>query len=85
MKVTLRYFASLRESLGMEQEAIELPISIRSIDDLRGHLRSRGGIWADALADGKVVRCALNHHMVNPSTELVDGAEIAFFPPVTGG
>jgi molybdopterin synthase sulfur carrier subunit len=37
------------------------------------------------LGEGKVLRCALNHQMVNSSTELVDGAEVAFFPPVTGG
>jgi molybdopterin synthase sulfur carrier subunit len=85
MKLQLRYFASIRETLGIDQEAIELPVSVRTIDDLRTHLRLRGGIWADVLAEGKVLRCALNHQMVNPSTELVDDAEVAFFPPVTGG
>jgi molybdopterin synthase sulfur carrier subunit len=55
------------------------------MDDLRAHLRLRGGIWSEVLGDGKVLRCALNHQMVNPSTDLVDGAEVAFFPPVTGG
>ena len=85
MNLKLRYFASLRESLGLEEEVIEVPSSIWSIDDLRMLLRARGGIWADVLADGKVLRCALNHEMVNPSTKLVDGAEVAFFPPVTGG
>ena len=85
MKLQLRYFASIREALGIDQEAIELPVSVRTIDDLRTHLRLRGGIWADVLAEGKVLRCALNHQMVNPSTELVDDAEVAFFPPVTGG
>jgi len=85
MKLQLRYFASLRENLGLEQEAIELPVSVLTIMDLRAHLRLRGGIWSDVLAESKVLRCALNHQMVNPSTKLVDGAEVAFFPPVTGG
>ena len=85
MKLQLRYFASIRESLGLEQEAIELPASVHTIDDLRSHLRLRGGIWSEVLGEGKVLRCALNHQMVNASTELVDGAEVAFFPPVTGG
>jgi sulfur-carrier protein len=85
MKLQLRYFASIRESLGLEQEAIELAISVRTIDDLRAHLRLRGGIWSEVLGEGKVLRCALNHQMVNASTELIDGAEVAFFPPVTGG
>ncbi len=85
MKLQLRYFASIRESLGLEQEVIELPMSVRTIDDLRTHLRLRGSIWSEVLGEGKVLRCALNHQMVNASTELVDGAEVAFFPPVTGG
>jgi sulfur-carrier protein len=85
MKLQLRYFASIRESLGLEQEAIELPESVRTIDDLRAHLRLRGGIWSEVLGEGKVLRCALNHQMVNASTELIDGAEVAFFPPVKGG
>jgi molybdopterin synthase sulfur carrier subunit len=85
MKLQLRYFASIRETLGLDQEAIELPMDIRTVDDLRAHLRSRGGIWSEVLGEGKVLRCALNHQMVNASTELIDDAEVAFFPPVTGG
>ncbi|WP_331851840.1 MoaD/ThiS family protein [Polynucleobacter necessarius] len=37
------------------------------------------------LASGKVIRCALNQEMVSESTPLVEGAEVAFFPRVTGG
>ncbi len=85
MELQLRYFASIRESLGLEQESIDLPASVRTMDDLRAHLRLRGGIWDEVLGEGKVLRCALNHQMVNASTELIDGAEVAFFPPVTGG
>ena len=85
MKLQLRYFASIRETLGLDQESIELPVSVRTINELRAHLRLRGGIWSEVLGEGKVLRCALNHQMVNASTELIDGAEVAFFPPVTGG
>jgi molybdopterin synthase sulfur carrier subunit len=85
MKLQLRYFASIRETLGLDQESIELPESVRTIDGLRSYLRSRGDIWDEVLGEGKVLRCALNHQMVNASTELEDGAEVAFFPPVTGG
>jgi molybdopterin synthase sulfur carrier subunit len=85
MKLQLRYFASIRETLGLDQESIELPETVRTIDGLRSHLRSRGDIWDEVLGEGKVLRCALNHQMVNASTELEDGAEVAFFPPVTGG
>ena len=85
MKLELRFFASLREALGVSQETIEVPESIKTIADLRLHLIARGNSWAEVLAEGRVLRCALNQHMVDASTALQEGAEVAFFPPVTGG
>ena len=85
MKLELRFFASLREALGVSQEVIEVPGSVKTISDLRMYLIGRGNPWAEVLAEGKVLRCALDHHMVDASTTLQEGAEVAFFPPVTGG
>ena len=85
MKLELRFFASLREELGISQESITIPATVKTIADLRAHLIERGSPWAEVLADGKVLRCALNQRMVDASTLLQDGAEVAFFPPVTGG
>jgi molybdopterin synthase sulfur carrier subunit len=31
------------------------------------------------------VRCAVDQVMADDDTSLADGAELAFFPPVTGG
>ncbi len=85
MKLELRFFASLREALSTSQETIEVPASVLTIEDLRSYLAQRGDVWSQTLAQGKAVRCALNHHIVDPNTALQEGAEIAFFPPVTGG
>jgi sulfur-carrier protein len=85
MKLELRFFASLREALGISQESITIPATVKTIADLRAHLIERGSPWAEVLADGKVLRCALNQRMVDASTLLQDDAEVAFFPPVTGG
>lgn len=85
MKLELRFFASLREALGVSQEDVTIPEAVKTIADLRSYLAQRGNPWSEVLADGKVLRCALNHHMVDASTPLQDGAEVAFFPPVTGG
>ena len=52
---------------------------------LRDRLIARGGIHAQVLARGRAVRCALNQVMVDESSPVPDGAEVAFFPPVTGG
>lgn len=85
MKLELRFFASLREGLGLARESVTTPSEVKTIADLRSYLAQRGNPWAEVLASAKVIRCALNQEMVADSTPLVDGAEVAFFPPVTGG
>ncbi len=85
MKLQLRFFASLREALGISQEEITIPDSVKTIADLRTHLIERGNPWAEVLAESKVLRCALNQLMVDANTSLQENAEVAFFPPVTGG
>ena len=85
MKLELRFFASLREALGVPQEHITIPAKVKTIADLRSYLAQRSDVWAEVLGNNKVIRCALNHQMVAADTPLEDGAEVAFFPPVTGG
>jgi len=85
MKLELRFFASLREALGLPQESITIPAQVKTIADLRSHLAQRSEVWAEVLGNQKVIRCALNQHMVDATTPLEEGAEVAFFPPVTGG
>ena len=45
----------------------------------------RGGVWAEVLGPEKNLRMAYDHDMTEADTEVVDGGEVAFFPPVTGG
>jgi len=83
MKVTVRYFASIREAIGTGVEVRETQAN--TLGDLRDELIALGGGHAESLARGRVVRLALNQVMANESEVLPDGAEVAFFPPVTGG
>jgi molybdopterin synthase sulfur carrier subunit len=83
MKLSIRYFASIREALGLSLETLET--SATTLGGLRDELIARGGAYAQALARGKAVRMALNQVMVDESAALGEGAEVAFFPPVTGG
>ncbi len=85
MKLHLRFFASIREGLGVAQEDILIPDSVKTIADLRAFLVARGAPWSDVLSTDRILRCALNQQMVSADTALLEGAEIAFFPPVTGG
>jgi sulfur-carrier protein len=83
MKITVKYFASIREAMGQGSEPVAT--SAETLAALRDELISRGGTYAQALARGKTLRMALNQTMADEATVLVDGAEVAFFPPVTGG
>ena len=83
MKLRVRYFASLREALGAAEE-VELPAG-STLYALRDALLARGGRHAEVLARGRAVRCALDRVLSDESAVIADGAEVAFFPPVTGG
>ena len=85
MKVKVLFFASLREQLGSGGEAVELPDGVNTVGALRAHLRLRGSAWQAALAEGRLVRAAVNQEMAGHAAKLAAGDEIAFFPPVTGG
>jgi molybdopterin synthase sulfur carrier subunit len=83
MKVTLRYFASVREAVGRGSEQRET--AAPTLAALRAELVGEGAPYAEALAAGRAVRMALDQVMADEGTPLRDGAEVAFFPPVTGG
>ena len=83
MKVNLRYFASLRETLGVGSETVDTTAA--TLGALRDELIAKGGAYAEALGRDRVVRAALNQTMSDESAALSEGAEIGFFPPVTGG
>ena len=85
MKITVRFFAGVREQLGREAEELEIPADVSTVAGLRAHLRARGGAWAETLADSKRITAAVNLDMVKPSAPIKAGDEVAFFPPVTGG
>jgi molybdopterin synthase sulfur carrier subunit len=85
MNIQLRFFAGIREALGASQEALAAPEHVKTVGDVRRHLRERGGAWAEALAEERAVRMACNHQMTGAETPVSEGCEVAFFPPVTGG
>ena len=83
MKITVRYFASIREAVGQGSEVLDTNAS--TLGALRDELLARGGAYASALARGRAVRMALDQVLSDEAAALRDGAEVAFFPPVTGG
>lgn len=83
MKITVRYFASIREAIGHELEHRQTSAS--TLGAVRDELLALGGVHAEVLARGKAVRMAVNQLMSDETAALQDGDEVAFFPPVTGG
>ncbi len=75
--IEVRFFASLREEMGREGAQLE-PSEASTI----------GEVW-ERVADGKKrpanLLMARNMDYSDADTPVVDGDEVAFFPPVTGG
>jgi molybdopterin synthase sulfur carrier subunit len=82
--VQLRYFASLRETLGIGEEQVELPAGVRDVSELTHWLQSRDSAWNNALSDQRI-HVAVNHEIARADMPVSDGDEVAWFPPVTGG
>lgn len=79
----LRYFAAIREAIGSGSEAFATDAS--TVAELREALLARGEPYSSCLARGRAVRTAVNQVLSDDSAVLEAGAEVAFFPPVTGG
>jgi molybdopterin converting factor subunit 1 len=83
MTLRILYFARLRERFGVTEETLDFAGATAA--DLVATLQARGGAWAEELAAGRAFRMAVNQDIVALDAALPDGAEVAIFPPVTGG
>ena len=83
MNVTVRYFASVRETLG-SGEQVDVPAGA-TVGAVRDALIARDAAHAAALGRGRAVRSALDHVLCDECAVVAEGAEVGFFPPVTGG
>lgn len=83
MKV--RYFAWVRERIGLEEETVEVPGSVATVSDLIGWLSERDEGYAAAFAEPEVIRVAIDQTHAEHDEPIGKASEIAFFPPMTGG
>ncbi|MGR8981611.1 MAG: molybdopterin converting factor subunit 1 [Gammaproteobacteria bacterium] len=77
MSIKVRYFASLKESLGRSEEVVEVDNSLTARE-----------LWAVCITDKNPpdnVLVAINMNYAEWDSAVTDGDEVAFFPPVTGG
>ena len=81
--VDILYFAWLRERIDAPRERVET--SAVTVADLVADLAARSERHAAAFADPASVRVALDQQLSDFSAPIAGVAEIAFFPPMTGG
>lgn len=77
MPVTVKFFASLRETIGKAEFCLEAPAQLTVAD-----------VWSKSTNDAELpanTLFAINMDYVDINAPVQDGDEIAFFPPVTGG
>ena len=85
ISVKVVFFASFKERLDCSGLTIELEQGSK-IQNLCSLLAEKGGLWQELFVEAnKNVKIACNQQMVEISSQLKDGDEVAFFPPVTGG
>ena len=81
----LLYFAWVRERIGRAEEEVDPPPGVTTVGDLVGWLARRGEGYAYAFENPKVIRAAIDRSHVRSDARIEGAAEIAFFPPMTGG
>ncbi len=85
MEVTVKYFAWVRERIGMGEEQVTLPETVATVRDAMKWLKSRGEGYAAAFEREDIIRAAVDQTHASHDSPLRGAREIAFFPPITGG
>ncbi len=81
MKVRILLFARLRDLLGADSIELDSP-DIESVGDAYGILRAR---HPELEAFSRSLLVAVNQEFADWNTPVVEGDELALFPPVSGG
>lgn len=87
MRVSVLYFAKIREIVGVEQENFEVHGRLSQLlRDVKGKYGGIGNIVDGILEGNGDTAVAVNQDIVRDySYELCDGDEVAFIPPISGG
>jgi len=79
------YFAWVRETIGVDEEALTPPAGVNTVADMLDWLGGLDSGHGEALKDRARIRVAVDQAIAGPETPIGGATEIAIFPPVTGG
>ena len=79
--VKVRFFASLREAVGLESLDLELPEGASAEDAWRRLVENHPGLAPRRAS----LAAAVNRRFTPFDTQLSEGDELVFIPPVSGG
>ena len=82
MKVKVKYFAMLREEVGLSEELVEVAAAAPTVAEVR---QACAQLHGEAFEQVRRIRAAVDGVMAADDVVVPEGAETAFFPPVTGG
>lgn len=83
MKVEVLYFAWVRERIGLPRETVDTDAA--TVAALVDELTAREERYALAFSDLSALRVAVDQALAEFDAPLAGAAEVAFFPPMTGG
>lgn len=83
--ISVLYFASVKENVGLSEEQVNPPESVATVADLMDWLAARSPRHAKAFESRASIKSAVDQIHVPASSALGSAREVAFFPPVTGG
>ena len=81
MRITVRLFASQRETLGRSSLTLDVPDGTTAAGALALLTKSHAGL----AGHGDSIAFAVNAEHAAPETTLHEGDELALLPPVAGG
>lgn len=81
MNINVLFFATIRSLIGVKELELEVPEGA-TVSELKSILGRR---YPEADQALQTMLTAVNREFSDDQTELTDGAEVAFFPHVSGG
>ena len=75
------YYGRLRDEIGLDREAVDIPSHVLTVRDLLAWLRDQGEPHAAAIGDGERIGAAVAGEWAGGDDSLFGAAEVVLFPP----